>query len=89
MNYIKDVKKVVVKVGSSSLTHETGLLNLSAIDHLVRDLSNIHNRGIEVVLVSSGAISAGMGRLGLKEKPHTIPEKQACAAVGQVRLIHL
>ena len=43
MNYIKDVKKVVVKVGSSSLTHETGLLNLSAIDHLVRDLSNIHN----------------------------------------------
>ena len=46
MNYIKDVKKVVVKVGSSSLTHNTGLLNLSAIDHLVRDLSNIHNRGI-------------------------------------------
>lgn len=88
MNYIKDVKKVVVKVGSSSLTHNTGLLNLSAIDHLVRDLSNIHNRGIEVVLVSSGAISAGMGRLGFAEKPHTIPEKQACAAVGQVRLIH-
>jgi glutamate 5-kinase len=74
---LKNVKRVVIKVGTSTLTHSTGLLNLNRIENLVRQLSDIHNRGIEVILVSSGAIGAGIGKLGLKEKPKTIPEKQA------------
>ncbi|MHC1685425.1 MAG: glutamate 5-kinase [Clostridiaceae bacterium] len=86
---MKDIKRVVVKVGTSTLTHSTGLLNISRIEKLVRQLSDIHNKGIEVVLVTSGAIGAGVGTLGFKERPKTIPEKQACAAVGQVTLIHM
>lgn len=87
--YLKDVTKVVVKVGTSTLTHSTGLLNLKRIEDLVLQLADIHNRGIEVVLVSSGAIAAGMGKLGLKARPKTMPEKQAAAAVGQGTLIHM
>lgn len=87
--YLKNIKTIVVKVGTSTLTHSTGLLNLSRIESIVRQLSNIHNKGIQVVLVSSGAIGAGMGKLGLQSKPKTIPEKQAVAAVGQVTLIHM
>lgn len=87
--YFKDVKRVVVKVGTTTLTHSTGLLNIKRIDSIVKQLVDIHNRGIEVVLVTSGAIGAGMGKLGLKSKPKTIPEKQAVAAVGQGILIHM
>lgn len=86
---MKDIKRVVVKIGTSSITHETGLLNLRMLESLTRQLSDIHNSGIEVVLVSSGAIGAGMGKLNLKERPKTIPEKQAAAAVGQGVLIHM
>lgn len=86
---LRNVKRVVIKVGTSTLTHSTGLLNLSRIENLVRQLSDIHNRGIEVILVSSGAIGAGIGKLGLKEKPKTIPQKQAAAAVGQGILLHM
>lgn len=87
--YIKDVKRIVVKVGTSTLTYPTGLLNLNKIENLVRQLSDAQNRGIEVILVSSGAIGAGIGKLGLKERPKTIPEKQAAAAVGQGILLHM
>ena len=87
--YLKDVTKIVVKVGTSTLTHSTGLLNLKRIENLIRQLADIHNGGIQVVLVSSGAIGAGMGRLGLKVRPKTIREKQATAAVGQGILIHM
>lgn len=87
--YLKDVKRIVVKVGTSSITHGTGLLNLERIEALSRQLADLHNRGIEVVLVSSGAIGAGMGKLNLKERPKTVPEKQAAAAVGQGVLIHM
>lgn len=87
--YLKDVKKIVVKVGTSTLTHSTGLLNLRRIESLVRQLADIHNQGIQVILVTSGAIGAGMGRLGLKVRPETMPEKQAAAAVGQGTLIHM
>lgn len=86
---LKNVKRVVIKVGTSTLAYSTGLLNLSRIENLVRQLSDIHNRGIEVILVSSGAIAAGIGKLGLKEKPKTIPQKQAAAAVGQGILLHM
>ncbi|OPJ61211.1 glutamate 5-kinase [Clostridium oryzae] len=87
--YMTSVKRVVIKVGSSTLTHPNGLLNLSCIDGLVKQLSDLHNSGLDVILVSSGAIAAGMGRLGLKSKPKSIPQKQACAAIGQVTLMHM
>lgn len=67
-SYLSNVKKVVVKVGSSTLTHESGLLNLNQIDILVRQLANLQNMDLEVTLVTSGAIAAGMGKL--HEKLH-------------------
>lgn len=88
-DYLKNVKRVVIKVGSSSITHSNGLINLNKMEHLCQQIADIHNRGIEIIFVSSGAIGAGMGKLMLKEKPRTIPEKQAAAAVGQGILIHL
>ena len=87
--YLKDVTRIVVKVGTTTLTHSTGLLNLKRIENLARQLADVHNSGIEVVLVSSGAIAAGMGKLGLKVRPKTMPGKQAAAAVGQGTLIHM
>jgi len=87
--FLKDVKRIVVKVGSSTLTHSTGLLDLKRIENLARQLADVHNQGIQVVLVSSGAIAAGMGKLGLKVRPKTMPGKQAAAAVGQGTLIHM
>ncbi|MEW6183612.1 MAG: glutamate 5-kinase [Bacillota bacterium] len=80
-------KRIVVKVGTSSLTNKTGKLNLGQIAKLVRELAVAHNEGREVLLVTSGAVGAGMGRLGFKSRPRTIPEKQACAAVGQGLLL--
>jgi glutamate 5-kinase len=87
--YMENVKRVVVKVGSSTLTYDNGAFNLRSMELLVRQLSDIHNRGIDVVLVTSGAIAAGIGKLGLKERPKTIPQKQAAAAIGQVALMHM
>ncbi len=85
---IKEKKRIVVKVGSSTLTHEaTGNLNLSKVEKLVMVLCNLHNAGKEVVLVSSGAIAVGRKALGIDERPKTMPVKQACAAVGQARLM--
>lgn len=88
-SYLNNVKKIVVKIGTSSITHESGLLNFNRIENIVRQLSNLHNKGYEIVLVSSGAIGAGMGRLGLDQRPNTIPKKQAAAAVGQGILVHM
>lgn len=87
--FLNNVKKVVVKVGSSTLTHESGLLNLNQMDILVRQLANLQNMDLEVTLVTSGAIAAGMGKLNLNKRPETIPEKQAAAAVGQGILLHM
>jgi glutamate 5-kinase len=86
---IAAAKRIVVKIGSSSLTHETGRLDLGRIEKLARELSDLIASGKELVLVSSGAVAAGMGKLGLAERPRTIPEKQAVAAVGQGALIHI
>ena len=83
----KNLKRVVIKVGTSSLTYETGKLNIKKIEHLVRVISDLRNRGLEVVLVSSGAVGAGVGKLGLLEKPSGIREKQALAAIGQASLV--
>ena len=91
MNYrerLKDKKRIVIKIGSSSLTHEeTGRLNLRKLEVLVRELSDLKNQGKDVVLVSSGAIATGVAALGMKEKPVELRQKQACAAVGQARLM--
>lgn len=85
---IKEKNRIVVKVGSSTLTHETtGNLNLSKMEKLVRVLCNLHNAGKDVILVSSGAIAVGRKALGINERPKTMPVKQACAAVGQARLM--
>jgi glutamate 5-kinase len=81
-------KRVVVKIGSSSLNYEeTGNLNFTKLEHLVRELCNLRNRGMDVCLVSSGAIAVGRQSLGLAERPKDISTKQACAAVGQARLM--
>lgn len=85
---LSEAKRVVVKVGTSTLTHSTGKLNLWRIEKLVRELADLSNQGKEIILVTSGAVGAGMDLLGLKERPKTIPEKQAAAAVGQGRLMH-
>ncbi|MBR5485247.1 MAG: glutamate 5-kinase [Oscillospiraceae bacterium] len=89
MGEFRQIKRLVVKVGSSTLTHENGMVNIRRIEHLVKVLSDIRNSGKEIVLVSSGAIAIGVGKLGLKEKPKDIPGKQACAAVGQCELMYL
>ncbi|KAB1439586.1 glutamate 5-kinase [Candidatus Galacturonibacter soehngenii] len=85
---LKDKKTIVVKVGSSSLIHpETGNLNLIKLEKLIRELCDLRNQGKDVVLVSSGAIGVGRVALGLNERPNTISLKQACAAVGQAKLM--
>ena len=80
--------RIVVKVGTSTLTHATGNLNIRRVDKLCRVLSDIKNAGHEVILVSSGAIGMGVGKLSLKERPTDIPSKQAVAAVGQCELMY-
>lgn len=87
--HLKNVKRIVVKVGTSTLTHENGLLNFERIEKLVRQLADLHNQNMEVVLVTSGAIGVGTKKLGLKDKPSTIPGKQAAAAIGQGILLHI
>jgi len=80
-------KRIVVKVGSSTLSNQNGKLNFSQIDALSRQLVDLKNQGREIILVSSGAVAAGMGELGYAKKPASIPEQQACAAVGQGLLV--
>ena len=91
MNYrerLKDKKRIVIKIGSSSLTHAaTGRLDLLKMEVLVRELGDLRNQGKDVVLVSSGAIAVGAAALGMKGKPSDLRVKQACASVGQARLM--
>ncbi|KRL97769.1 glutamate 5-kinase [Liquorilactobacillus satsumensis] len=82
-----DAKRIVIKVGTSTLTHDNGKLNLQAIDQLCYTLSGLVNEGKEIVLVSSGAIGVGLGLLRLHERPASIPEQQAVASVGQTQLM--
>jgi len=91
MNYkrLTETKRAVIKVGTSSLTYETGKLNIKKIESIVRVVSDLRNRGIEVVLVSSGAVGAGVGKLNLPEKPSETIKKQALAAIGQATLVSM
>ena len=76
-------KRIVVKVGTSTITYENGRINLGNIDRLCRALADLQNSGKEVLLVTSGAIGVGVGVLNLEERPTTMRDKQAIAAVGQ------
>ena len=86
---IKDAKRIVIKVGTSTLTYENGRLNLRRIEQLVKVICDLTNSGKEIVLVSSGAIGVGVGKLGLKKRPSRNREKQAVAAVGQCELMFI
>ena len=87
MDIIK--QRIVVKVGTSTLTHESGSFNLRSMEHLVRVLADLQGMGHEVILVSSGAIGVGTARMGLPERPRELRMKQAAAAVGQCRMMHM
>ena len=80
--------RIVVKIGTSTLAHPTGHLNIRRVEQLCKVMSDIKNAGHEVILVSSGAIGMGVGKLGLRERPRDIPTKQAAAAVGQCELMY-
>ena len=81
-------QRIVVKVGSSTITHEaTGNINFAKLEKLVRILTDLHNQGKEVVLVTSGAVAVGRKSIGMQERPKTLSEKQACAAIGQASLM--
>ena len=86
---ISTKKRIVIKVGTSTLTHKTGRLNIRRMERLVKTLADIQNSGREIILVSSGAIGLGMSKMGLRERPKDPPMKQACAAVGQCELMYM
>ena len=81
--------RIVVKIGTSTLAHSTGHLNIRRVEQLCKVMSDIKNAGHEVILVSSGAIGMGVGKLGLRQRPQDIPTKQAAAAVGQCELMYI
>lgn len=89
MSNITDAKRVVIKVGTSTLTYKTGLLNIRRIEQLVKVISDLKNSGKEIVLVTSGAIGVGVGKMGLSKRPSDTMTKQACAAVGQSELMYI
>ncbi|MFR6379494.1 MAG: hypothetical protein ACLUNZ_06450 [Evtepia sp.] len=80
-------KRIVVKVGTSTLSHPSGLLNIRRVEELCKVLSDLKNAGNEIILVSSGAIGMGVGKLSLPKRPEDMPTKQAAAAVGQCELM--
>ena len=89
MSQISDKKRIVIKLGTSTLAHSTGRLNLRRVNNLVRVISDLQNAGKEIIIVSSGAIGLGVGKLGMKKKPVDTPLKQAAAAVGQCELMYM
>lgn len=89
MRNISEKKRIVIKLGTSTLAHKTGKLNIRRMTNLVRVISDLHNSGREIIMVSSGAVGLGAGKLGLAEKPKDTRMKQAVAAVGQCELMHI
>ena len=85
---LADANRLVIKVGTSTLTYSTGKLNLARMERLVRQMADLRNRGKEIVCVTSGAVGAGMGRMGLEDRPHQMSARQALAAIGQGILMH-
>jgi glutamate 5-kinase len=86
---LSQIKRVVIKVGTTTLTHRNGKLNLYRLEQLTRQLADLQNQGKEVVIVTSGAVGVGKGRLGLTQKPASIVERQALAAIGQGLLMQV
>lgn len=86
---LKQKKRIVIKLGTSTLAHKTGKLNIRRMTNLTRVLADLRNAGHEIILVSSGAVGLGIGKLNLKERPKDTPTKQAAAAVGQCELMHI
>ena len=89
MKQIQNAKVIVVKVGTSTLTYPSGMLNLRRIDSLVKTLCDLQNAGHQMILVSSGAVSAGLAKIGFLRRPDSTEEKQAAAAVGQCELMDM
>ncbi len=89
MGLFKNCRRVVIKVGSSTLTHPTGSLDLRRIEKLAKTLSDLKNTGKEIVLVSSGAVSAGIAKSALGHRPYSLEEKQAMASIGQSELMKI
>ncbi|MDE5770371.1 MAG: glutamate 5-kinase [Ruminococcus sp.] len=89
MRNISEKKRIVIKLGTSTLAHKTGKLNIRRMTNLVRVISDLHNSGREIIMVSSGAVGLGAGKLGLAGKPKDTRMKQAVAAVGQCELMHI
>ena len=85
---ISQAKRIVVKVGTSTLAHKTGLMNIQRVERLVKVLADLKNSGREIILVSSGAIGVGAGKMALSARPADTPSKQACAAIGQCELMY-
>lgn len=86
---IKNAKRIVIKVGTSTLTYSTGRINLRRIEQLSRTLADLSHEGREIILVTSGAVGVGMSKLGFSERPKTVREKQASSAVGQSELMSI
>ncbi len=86
---IQNANRIVVKVGTSTLTHSTGMLNLRKVTALISVLADLHNMGKELILVSSGAVGVGTPKLALKSRPTTMKERQAAAAIGQSELMNI
>lgn len=89
MENVVKAKKIVIKIGTSTLTHKTGNINIRRVEHLVKVISDLKNSGKDIILVSSGAVGVGMGKLGLNKKPKDIAQRQALAAIGQCELMYL
>lgn len=89
MSEFNKKKRVVIKLGTSTLTHKTGRLNIRRVEKLVKVIADIYNAGNEIIIVSSGSIGLGMSKLGMTERPKDTPSKQACAAVGQCELMYM
>ncbi|MDE6665707.1 MAG: glutamate 5-kinase [Ruminococcus sp.] len=89
MRNVSEKKRIVIKLGTSTLAHKTGKLNIRRMTNLVRVISDLHNSGREIIMVSSGAVGLGAGKLGLAGKPKDTRMKQAVAAVGQCELMHI
>ncbi len=89
MKNISEAKRIVIKVGTSTLCYKTGNLNIRRVQKLIEVMSDLKNEGRDVIFVTSGAVGIGVGRAGLSEKPKDMPTKQACAAIGQCELMNI
>lgn len=86
---INNKKRIVIKLGTSTLTHKTGRLNIRRMEKLVKIIADLQNSGREIIIVSSGAVGLGMAKLGMQNRPTETPLKQTCAAVGQCELMYI